>query len=56
MLQASYAIGPRATPTVDGDRVYVVGATGVLSCFDVETGELIWRVDYIEDYDTFVPT
>jgi len=56
MLQGSYAIGPRATPTVDGDRVYVVGATGVLSCFDVETGELIWRVDYIEDYDTFVPT
>lgn len=56
MLQGSYAIGPRATPTVDGDRVYVVGATGVLSCFDVETGELVWRVDYIEDYDTFVPT
>ena len=56
MLQASYAIGPRATPTVDGDRVYVVGATGVLSCFDVETGELIWRVDYIEDYDTLVST
>ena len=22
MLQGSYAIGPRATPTVDGDRVY----------------------------------
>ena len=34
----------------------MVGATGVLSCFDVETGELIWRIDYIEDYDTFVPT
>ena len=26
MLQGSYATGPRATPTVDGDRVYVVGA------------------------------
>ena len=56
MLQSSYATGPRATPTVDGDRVYVVGATGILSCFDVASGELIWRTNYVEDYGTFVPT
>ena len=56
MLQASYAIGPRATPTVDGDRVYVVGATGTLLCLDIATGELMWRTDYVEDYGTFVPT
>ena len=56
MLQASYAIGPRATPTVDGDRVYVVGATGTLLCLDSATGELMWRTDYVEDYGTFVPT
>ena len=35
MLMFSYAIGPRATPTVDGDRVYVVGAAGDLYCLDV---------------------
>ena len=29
-LMGSYAIGPRATPTVDGDSVFVVGATGRL--------------------------
>ena len=53
---ASYAIGPRATPTVDGDRVYVVGATGRLFCLNVESGQVIWEKDYVADYDTSVPT
>src|SRR5262249_17548161 len=44
------AIGPRATPTVDGDRVYVVGATGQLSALDVRTGAVRWRKDYQRDY------
>ena len=56
MLMFSYAVGPRATPTVDGDRVYVLGATGRLLCLNVETGALIWEKDYIADYDTSVPT
>ena len=56
MLMVSYAIGPRATPTVDGDRVYVVGATGRLWCLNVETGAVIWQTDYVEAYDTSVPT
>ena len=56
MLMGSYAIGPRATPTVDGDRVYVVGAAGDLLCLDVETGEVIWEKHYIADFDSFVPT
>ena len=49
MLMVTYAVGPRATPTVDEDRVYVVGATGRLFCFDVETGAVLWQKDYIED-------
>ena len=55
MLQVSYAVGPRATPTVDGDRVYVVGATGRLFCFNVETGRMLWEKDYVADYGTSVP-
>ena len=34
-LMQTYAIGPRATPTVDGDYVYVLGAKGALVCIEV---------------------
>lgn len=56
MLMISYAIGPRATPTVDGDLVYVVGASGSLLCLETATGDLVWQRDYRAEYDSFVPT
>lgn len=42
-----YAHGPRATPTVDGNRVYVLGADGKLFCLDVKTGTIVWKKDYV---------
>ena len=51
----AYANGPRATPTVDGDRVYTLGATGVLHCLNAKTGAVIWKKDYINDYNTTLP-
>lgn len=45
-----WAIGPRATPTVEGDRVYVVGATGQLIALDARTGAVLWRKDYQRDF------
>src|SRR5207245_990046 len=38
-----YANGPRATPTVDGDRVYIQGTTGMLLCLNVRSGEIVWQ-------------
>ena len=35
-------LGPRATPTIDGDRVFTVGATGILNCLELATGALLW--------------
>jgi outer membrane protein assembly factor BamB len=55
-LMETYASGPRATPTVDRDRVYVLGAKGMLQCLNARTGELIWKKDYVKDYGTQVPT
>lgn len=33
--------GPRSTPTVDGDRLYVFGGSGDVSCLDSATGRKI---------------
>lgn len=52
----SYANGPRATPTVDADRVYTVGAMGDLFCFEASTGEVLWQRDFVEEYGTTLPT
>lgn len=51
----SYAIGPRATPTVDQDRVYVVGASGLLICLRAASGEVVWRKDFVKDYGLQMP-
>jgi outer membrane protein assembly factor BamB len=42
--------GPRSTPTVDGDRVYFLGAHLVLSCLDAKTGKGIWRHDLVQEF------
>jgi outer membrane protein assembly factor BamB len=37
--------GPRGTPTVDGDRIYALGAKGGLVCADRASGKQLWRVE-----------
>lgn len=41
----NYDSGPRASPVVDGNRVYIFGVEGMLHCLDVATGNMIWKVD-----------
>ena len=55
-LQLIYAIGPRATPTVDGDRVYVLGAMGRLLALDAATGKVAWQKDFVRDFDASIPS
>ncbi len=47
--------GPRAVPTVSGNRVYTYGATGVLNCLSLETGEAIWQREVIKDLGKRLP-
>jgi outer membrane protein assembly factor BamB len=45
-----YNNGPRASPVIDGMRVYTMGAEGKLHCFDAATGMVIWKHDLRADY------
>ncbi|MBM3878664.1 MAG: hypothetical protein FJ387_02940 [Verrucomicrobia bacterium] len=42
-------VGPRATPTIAGDRVVTLGATGILNCFALATGRRHWTKDIVAD-------
>lgn len=37
--------GPRATPAIDGNRLFTFGADGILSAWDFSSGTNLWRVD-----------
>lgn len=54
-IMQSYAIGPRAAPTVDGDRVYIQGTMGALRCLNATTGALLWQKDYVKDFGLQIP-
>ena len=48
--EISYPAGPRATPTVDGDHVYTLGAEGDLLCLNAEDGRVVWSRYFPRDY------
>jgi outer membrane protein assembly factor BamB len=48
VFRESRGNGPRATPTVDGDRVYALGGRGDLVCVRIEDGSVLWRTSMIE--------
>lgn len=38
------------TPTVDGDRVYCVGLNGDLACLKTDSGEIVWKKNFGQDF------
>ena len=46
---------PHSTPTVDGNRVYVLGTGGDLVCVDAVDGKEIWRKNLLKDFGAKVP-
>jgi outer membrane protein assembly factor BamB len=42
--------GPRGTPTVDGDRVYVLTENGDLMCLKAQDGTQVWHRNILKDF------
>jgi outer membrane protein assembly factor BamB len=40
-----YNGGPRCSPIIDQDRIYLFGAEGMLHCVRTADGQLLWKVD-----------
>lgn len=52
----SYAVGPRAAPTLADGKVYLLGTMGHLSCLDAASGSVVWAKDLKQEYQATTPT
>lgn len=48
--------GAGCTPTVDGDRLYVLGHGGTLACLKTGDGEIVWQRNLIKEFGGRLPT
>ena len=46
----------RSTPALSDGRLYVGGMRDLLVCLDAATGERIWTIDFVDTFDSAVPT
>lgn len=46
----------RATPTLDSDELFVAGIRDFLVCLDAKTGNIKWKLDFVEETGSPVPT
>lgn len=56
IMNNAHGGGTLTTPTVDGDHVYVASRVGGLVCLEAATGEDVWEVNQMEEFDLVLPT
>ena len=54
-LDTQFGNGPRSTPTVDGDLVYVLGSMGDFAALSIEDGSERWRISLPEEFGSSRP-
>lgn len=50
-----HAKGPKSTPIYANGKLYTLGITGILSCYDTVKGRLLWRKDFFERFRAKAP-
>ncbi|MEM7477650.1 MAG: PQQ-binding-like beta-propeller repeat protein, partial [Planctomycetota bacterium] len=48
-------LGPRATPSIAGDKVVALGAEGWLRCLEAATGKELWQIDLRKEANCAIP-
>jgi len=51
--ESSY-LGPRSTPTVDGEHLYIMNTEGDVICLEAASGKEIWRRSLPDDFGSFM--
>lgn len=54
-MEKQFGLGPNATPSIAGGKVYTLGVSGILHCLDEATGKVVWSHDLRKDYSAATP-
>jgi len=50
VFQDEWGAGPRATPIIDGDRLYVQACNGEFRCLNLADGKPVWGTNFEKDF------
>ncbi len=54
--EMEFGAGPRATPLIAGECVFVLSAFGELACLSTNTGKVVWELPLARTFNAEVPT